>query len=92
MIQADNVMISHKLQKMRLCGYAVAATGNLAKLVAYQWNPLALNAPVWLYFLRNAIAEYEYTHSITKEIIDAMELRNKIEEDFERIQRKVSKL
>ena len=92
MIQADKVMIAHKLQKMRLCGYAVAGTGNLAKLAAYQWNPLALNAPVWLFFARNAIAEYEYNHSTTKKIIDVMELRNEIEEDFERIQSTVSKL
>ena len=92
MIQADNVMITQKLQKMRFCGYAVAATGNIVKLASYNWNPLALNAPVWLNFVRNAISEYEYNHSTTKDIIDVMELRNEIEGDFERIQSKISKL
>ena len=92
LIQADNVMNHHKLQKMRLCGLSVAAAGNLTKLAAYKWNPTALNAPVWLAFVRSAIAEFEYQTSQTKEVLDVMECRSEIEDDFNRIQRKLSAL
>lgn len=91
-IQAEKEMICHKLQKMRLCGYSVAAVGNLAKLAAYQWNPTSLNAPVWLAFARASIAEFEYQMSTTKEIIDVMDVRSEIEANFDCIQTKLSKL
>lgn len=92
LIQADKEIIHHKLLKMRICGYSVAATGNLAKLAAYQWNPTALNAPAWFALARAAIAEFEYQTSSTKEIINIMEVRSSIEANFDRLQTKLSNL
>ena len=90
MIEADNGMLRHKLRKMIICGYAVAATGNIVKVAAYQWNPTALNAPVWLAFVRSSIAEMEYQNSSTKDVINVMEQRAELEENITRIQNKLS--
>ncbi len=92
MIQADKEMLRHKLQKMRLCGYAVATAGNVAKLAVYQWNPTALNAPVWLAFARTSLAEMEYQLSTTKEVIEVIEYRHELEQNFNRIEQKLSAL
>lgn len=92
MIQADKVMLQHKLRKMRLCGYAVAAMGNLAKFAIYQLNPTSLNAPMWLALARASLAEFEYQMSFTKEVIDVMEYRQELEQNFNRIQQKLSVL
>ena len=92
LIQAEKEMLRHKLQKMRLCGYAVASAGNLAKLAAYQWNPTAFNAPAWIALARTSIAELEYQTSTAKEIIDIMEVRSEIEANFDHIQAKLSQL
>ena len=92
LIQADKEMIRHKLQKMRLCGYSVAAAGNLTKLAAYKWNPTALNAPIWLAFIRSSFAEFEYQTSQTKEVLDVMDLRSEIEDNFDSLQYRSSSL
>ena len=50
----DPVSGHPRFDSLLLGGHAVAAGGNIAKLVAYGGNPLALNYNQWLAFLRSA--------------------------------------
>ena len=91
-VEAQQSMIRHRLEKMRLGAYSVACCGNIAKLAVYQWNPNALNLPVWMEFLRTAICEYERTHSAEQDAINAVVLRLEIEDNFKRMEEKLELL
>lgn len=84
-IQSDREMIKMRLDKMRLYAYAVATTGNIAKLASYGWNPLALNAPVWIEFLRLALKELNKKNSCNGLILDSIRQRSDIEQNFKDI-------
>lgn len=88
-VEAQQSMIQHRLEKMRLGAYSVACCGNIAKLAVYQWNPNALNLPIWIEFLRTAIREYERTHSTEQDAITAVVLRLEIEDNFKRMEEKL---
>lgn len=91
-IEAQQSMIKHRLEKMRLGAYAIACGGNVAKLAIYQWNPNALNLTVWLEFLRTAISEYERTHSTEQDVVNIVVLRQEIEDKFKRMENKLKSL
>ncbi|MBW4472545.1 MAG: hypothetical protein KME45_19555 [Stenomitos rutilans HA7619-LM2] len=44
-----------KLHKMLFLAHAVAASGNALKVFAYGGNPLAINLPQWIFFLKESI-------------------------------------
>jgi len=50
----DSVSGHPHFDSLLLAGHAVAASGNIAKLVAYGGNPVALNYDQWLAFFRAA--------------------------------------
>lgn len=84
-IIADKELQLRRLQKMRLQGYAIATCGNVAKLAVYRWNPLALNITIWTEFLRTAIAEFDRKHNSTQSVLDLINLRKEINNNFEKI-------
>lgn len=92
LIQADKAMQKRRLAKMRLGAYAIATVGNTAKLACYGWNPLGLNLPVWLEFLRTSIKEYEYSSSSEKLTLDAVKGREDIEQGFDMLYQKLEDL
>ncbi len=44
-----------KLHKMLFLDHAIAASGNAIKIFAYSGNPLAINLPQWLVFLKESV-------------------------------------
>ncbi len=92
LIQANKAMVEHRLTKMRFYSYAIASCGNIGKLAAYQWNPLALNLPVWMEFLRTAIKEYEKAFGEESNYIEAVKNRETINANFENIIRKLDSI
>ncbi|MBD5300974.1 MAG: hypothetical protein HDS17_05840 [Bacteroides sp.] len=92
LVQADEEMLRIRLEKMRLCGYSVAVAGNISKLIAYNLNPLSLNLPVWIAFLRGAINECERRNSTTKDVIDVVKQRADIEANFQMLEQKIAQL
>ncbi len=92
LILVEKEIMDRRLQKMRLQAYAIASCGNIAKLAVYQWNPNALNLPVWTELLRTSMKEYERRHSSTQDVLDAIELRQMINERFDNINAKLNQL
>lgn len=66
--------------------YAIAATGNLAKMSAYYWNPIALNLPIWIELLRTSIIEYKRTYGSDSLHIQAVKNREEINCRFDELQ------
>lgn len=92
LIQADWEKQNRWLHKMRLQAYAIAVCGNVIKLAVYQWNPTALNLPVWTECIRTAVQEYSQRYGITQDALDAIEQRQIINGRFDEIEKKISKL
>lgn len=90
LIEADEELQDRRLQGMRLEAYAIAACGNIAKLAVYQWNPNALNLTVWAECLRTAIKEFSRRKGTTQMALDAIEMRQSLEETFAMIEEKLS--
>ncbi len=91
-IQANKAMVEHRLTKMRFYSYAIASCGNIGKLAAYQWNPLALNLTVWTEFLRTAVKEYEKSYGLESNYINAVKNQEKINANYENIIRKLDSI
>lgn len=86
LIDAEKSMQAHHLSKMRMGAYAIAATGNLAKMSAYYWNPIALNLPIWIELLRTSIIEYKRTYGSDSLHIQAVKNREEINCRFDELQ------
>ncbi len=92
LIEVEKEMINRRLQKMRLQAYAIASCGNVVKLAVYQWNPLALNLPVWTELLLTSMKEYNRRHGTTQDVIDAIKQREMINNRFEDIEAKLNNI
>ena len=92
LIEADKAMIATRLQKMRFYSYAIAVGGNTAKLAAYRWNPLALNTPVWIEFLRLSVAEIERRKSTDNDVLKAIKLRQTIDKGYDNLETRIKDL
>lgn len=53
--ELNNIHNQMKLHKMLFLTHSVAAAGNAVKVIGYHGNPLALNLPQWLLFIKEAI-------------------------------------
>lgn len=90
--EVDKEMLRVRLEKMRLIGYSVATAGNIAKLAVNEWNPLALNLPVWIEFIRAAIKEIERRNSIEFAILDIVKQRQELDYNFAILEERVKHL
>lgn len=86
LIDAEKSMQAHHFSKMRVGAYAIAATGNLAKMSAYYWNPLALNLPIWIELLRTSVIEYKRAYGSDSSHIQAVKNREKINGQFDELE------
>lgn len=91
LIEAKKSMQAHRLSKMRTGAYAIAATGNLAKMSAYCWNPLALNLPVWIELLRSSLFEYQLGET-NNLYIEAVKNREQINRNFAALEEQLKSL
>lgn len=73
---------SEKNVKMKFVASSVAVAGNVAKIIAYEGNPLAFNYSIWYEMIKKAIAEVVI---ITKDKSGetAIETRHIIDDNFE---------
>lgn len=73
---------SEKKVKMKFVASSVAAAGNVAKIIAYEGNPLAFNYSIWYEMIKQAIAEVVI---VTKDKSGetAIETRHILDENFE---------
>ncbi len=71
-----------KLHDMLFVSYAVASCGNIAKICAYQGNPTALNLPLWLGMIKEAVAKAEISTRNSKHYEKAIENRHVIDDNF----------
>lgn len=92
LIQADKAMVEHRLSRMRLYSYAVAACGNIGKMAAYQWNPMALNLAIWTEFLRASIKEFEKTFGVESMYIKTVKQRDILNEGFNSLRKRLNTL
>lgn len=90
--EADRTLQKMKLEKMLLTAYAVASAGNIAKLAIYQWNPNALNLPVWLEMARKSIYMVDFNTSTTKMALDAVKMRATINNNFDNLERRINQI
>jgi hypothetical protein len=73
-----------KLHKMLFLSHAIAASGNAIKVFTYGGNPLAINAPQWIMFVKESITMAKMmTRDKTSEKI--IRNRNKIDEEWDNI-------
>lgn len=89
LIQADMEMDNRRLHKLRLQAYSIAACGNISKLAVYNFNPLALNLPIWSECLRTALCEYKRHNNSTQLVLDVISQRQEINEKFDEIENKL---
>ena len=68
---------------MHFIAYSVATCGNVAKIIAYQGNPLALNLPLWYAMIKEATGECIILTRNSKDYEKAIEGRHIIDEDFD---------
>ena len=92
LLEAEKSMYAHRLSKMRLGAYAVAATGNVGKMAIYQWNPTALNLPIWVEFLRTSISEFQRAYRTDSPYIEAVKNREKINRTFDELEERLKRL
>lgn len=92
LIAAQKSMYAHRLSKMRIGAYAIAATGNLAKFGTYQWNPLALNLPVWEELLRSSITEYKRSCGTESQYLKAVKNREEINRTFDELEQRLNSI
>lgn len=92
LIEAEKSMQAHRLSKMRVGAYAIAATGNLTKMSAYCWNPLALNLPIWIELLRASLSEYQRCSETNNLYIEAVKNREQINRTFASLEEQLKTL
>lgn len=90
LIHIDLEKQNRRLQSMCLQAYVVASCGNVAKLAIYQWNPTALNLSVWVAFFRTAVTEYNRRHGSMQDVLDTIEQRQIINDQFDAIEAKLN--
>lgn len=74
-----------KLHRMLMISDSIAATGNVAKVAAYQGNPLAINTAIWFDFLQEAIVQVQIYNRPTSDYEKSIESRHRIEDNFARL-------
>lgn len=83
MRQIDEAMRRKRLAKMRVAAYAVASAGNAVKVVAYGFNPLAFNLPVWAGLLRNVLKECLSINSSDNLVMEIVNHRQDIDKQLD---------
>lgn len=92
LLAAEKSMYAHRLSKMRMGAYAIAASGNVAKMAVYQWNPLSLNLPIWTELLRTSISEYQRAYGTDSLHIQAVKNREIINKTFDELENRLKTL
>lgn len=72
-----------RYRRMRLIALSVASCGNVAKIVAYEGNPLALNFSVWYEMIKESMLNVAVDLRLTKDYETVIENRHVIDENFE---------
>lgn len=72
-----------KKRNMHFIAYSVATCGNVAKIIAYQGNPLALNLPLWYAMIKEATGQCIILTRNSKDYEKAIKGRHIIDEDFD---------
>lgn len=67
--------------KMKFVASSVAAAGNVAKIIAYEGNPLAFNYSIWYEMIKKALAEIVIVVK-DKSGENAIEIRHRLDDNF----------
>ena len=71
-----------KNRNLHFVAYSVATCGNVAKIIAYQGNPLALNLPLWYAMIKEAAGQCVMLTRNSKDYEKTIEGRHVIDENF----------
>lgn len=78
----NTIKLNQKKYAITYIAYSVAVSGNIAKVALYHGNPNAINASIWIKFIKESIRELEIV-TRDKSGEKAIENRHAIDENFE---------
>lgn len=71
-----------KTHRLLMVAYSIATCGNILKIVGHAGNPLALNIPVWIGFVKEAMAQAKIAIRDSKNFEEAIENRYTIDNNW----------